>query len=183
MKKTLIVISLGLWAAVAVSAAGTVQPLQVKPGLWQVTLNNQIAGMPAIPADMQARLAAMPPEQRAKIEAMMQKEFGGAPQGRTFKSCLTEKDLNNREPWGSGTKCTWTVLTSTSTDLEARGTSCDMGKNQGMTSEIHVKIHVIDSEHVKATYDGSMTGNGHTTTLNGSYASHWVGPTCPADMH
>lgn len=179
MKGTVIVALLALCAAVAAPAAAPLQPLQVKTGLWQSTVNSQMGG--GIPPELQARLAAMPPDQRARIEAMMQKQFGGVPQANTFKSCLTQKDLNDSSPFGSGTKCTWTILTSTSTDLEARGTGCDAGKNQGMNSEFHVKIHVVDSGHVKANYDGTMTGNGHTMTVNGSYTSEWVGPTCPAD--
>ncbi|HEV2324741.1 MAG TPA: DUF3617 domain-containing protein [Terracidiphilus sp.] len=179
MKKSLLVCLVVLLCAAAAQAAGGLQPLHVKTGLWQSTVNNQLAG--GIPPDMQARLAAMPPEQRARIEAMMQKQFSGTPQGSTFKSCLTQKDLNDSAPWGSGTKCTWTVLTSTSTDLEVKGTDCDAGKKEGMNSEFHVKIHVVDSGHVKATFDGTMTGNGHTTTMNGNYTSEWVGPTCPAD--
>ena len=182
MKKALIVFSVVLSAAAAAAQApGGIQPLHVKVGLWQSTVKSQIGG--GIPPELQARLAAMPPEQRAKFEAMMQKQFGGAPQASTFKSCLTEKELNDKEPWGSGTKCTWTILTSTSTDLEAKGTNCDAGKNQGMNSEFHLKLHVVDSEHVKADYDGTMTGNGHTMTVNGNYASEWVGATCPADTN
>jgi hypothetical protein len=179
MKKTLIVFSVVLLAGAAVQAAGGLEPLHVKLGLWQSTVNNQLGG--GLPPDMQARLAAMPPEQRARIEAMMQKQFNGMPQSNTFKSCLTKEDLNKSAPWGSGTKCNWTVITSTSSDLEVKGTGCDAGKNQGMDSEFHIKIHVVDSEHVKATFDGTMTGNGHTMTMNGNYTSEWVGATCPAD--
>ncbi|HEV2134794.1 MAG TPA: DUF3617 family protein [Terracidiphilus sp.] len=179
MKRTLIVFSAVLLTAAAVQAAGGLQPLHVRLGLWQSTVNNQLGG--GLPPDMQARLAAMPPEQRARIEAMMQKQFNGTPQNSTFKSCLTQKDLNESAPWGSGTKCNWTVITSTSSDLEVKGTGCDAGKNQGMNSEFHIKIHVVDSEHVKATFDGTMSGNGHTMTMNGNYTSEWVAATCPAD--
>lgn len=179
MKKIPVVFLIVLLAAAAAMAATGLQPLHVKVGLWQSTVSNQLGG--GLPPDMQARLAALPPDQRAKIEAMMQKQFSGTPQNSTFKSCLTQKDLNDSSPWGSGTKCNWTVITSTSSDLEARGTDCDAGKKEGMNSEFHVKVHVVDSEHVKATFDGTMTGNGHTMTMNGNYTSEWVGPTCPAD--
>lgn len=155
------------------------QPLHVKTGLWQVTQTTSIGG--GVPPEMQARLAQMPPEQRARVEAMMQSRFGGAPETRTFKSCVTEKDLNN-EPWQNGTKCKWSVVSSNGTDMEARGTECDMGKEQGMSSEIDIKIHVVDANDVRATFNGSATQNGHTFTLSGTHTAKWLGATCPADV-
>jgi hypothetical protein len=165
--------------AAAQTLAGTKQPLHVKTGLWQVTQTSSIGG--GIPPEMEARLAQMPPEQRARVEAMMQNRFGGAPQTTTFKSCVTEKDLNS-EPWQNGTQCKWTVLHSDGTDMEARGTECNLGKEQGMSSEIHIKIHVVDSGNVNATFDGSATQNGHTFTLSGTHTAKWLGATCPADV-
>lgn len=179
MKRILVFASLGLCAAIAAAAAGKVQPLQVKTGLWQVTQTSSIGG--GVPPEMQARLAQMPPEQRARAEAMIQSRFGGAPQTTTFKSCVTEKDLNN-EPWQNGTKCKWTVVSSNGTDMEARGTECDLGKEQGMSSEIDIKIHVVDSSDVKAEFHGSATQNGHTFTLSGTHTAKWLGATCPADV-
>lgn len=163
----------------AQSPAGSHQPLHVKTGLWQVTQTSSIGG--GVPPEMQARLAQMPPEQRARVEAMMQSRFGGAPQTTTFKSCVTEKDLNN-EPWQNGTKCKWRVVSSNGTDMEARGTECDLGKEQGMDSEIDIKIHVVDANEVKATFNGSATQNGHKFTLSGTHTAKWLGATCPADV-
>jgi len=165
-------------AAAAQTAAGNPQPLHVKTGLWQVTQTTSMGG--GIPPDMQARLNQMPPDQRARVEAMMRSRFGGAPQTTSFKSCVTEKDLQS-EPWKSGTECKWTVLHSDGTNMEARGTECNLGKEQGMSSEIHIKIHVVNSEAVNATFDGSAAQNGHTFTLNGTHTAKWLAPTCPAD--
>lgn len=68
--------------------------------------------------------------------------------------------------------------------MEARGTECQLGKEQGMSSEIHIKIHVVDSGHSKATFDGKTIGNGHTFTLSGTNEAEWIGATCPtADMN
>jgi len=65
--------------------------------------------------------------------------------------------------------------------MEARGTECNLGKEQGMSSEIHIKIYVVNSEAVNATFDGSAAQNGHTFTLNGTHTAKWLAPTCPAD--
>ena len=178
--KSLFIAAACLMTAAAVPGSGQNQPLQVKAGLWQVTQTTTInGGVAALPPEMQARLAQMPPEQRARVEAMMQSRLGGVPHTTTFKSCVTEKDLNN-EPWNDGSECKWTVLTSTGTDMEARGTACQLGRDEGMSSEIHIKIHVVDPEDAKATFDGKATGNGHTFTLTGTHEAKWIGATCPA---
>lgn len=177
--KILMVAAACLMTAVAAPGAGQNQPLQVKTGLWQVTQTTTInGGVAALPPDMQARLAQMTPEQRARIEAAMKDQLGGAPHTTTFKSCVTQKDLD-KQPWSSGTECKWTVITSTGTDMEARGTACELGKEEGMSSEIHIKIHVVDPGDARATFDGKATGNGHTLTLSGTHTAKWIGATCP----
>jgi hypothetical protein len=60
-----------------------------KPGAWEMTITTLTTGMPA-PPDM---LAQMSPEQRAKIEAMMQAR-AGKPSTHVLPSCVTQKDLN-----------------------------------------------------------------------------------------
>jgi len=181
MKRVLIIGAACLSAAVAAAGAKP-QPLHVKTGLWQVTQTTTInGGAGALPPDMQARMAQVPPEERARLEAAMKERFGGAPHTTTFNSCVTEKDLEN-QPWSSGSKCNWTVITSTGTDMEARGTSCELGKEEGMSSEIHIKIHVIDPGYAKATFDGKATGNGQTFTLSGTHTAKWIGVTCPAGV-
>lgn len=182
MKRALMIGAACLAAAVAAAGAGRFQPLHVRTGLWQVTETTTInGGAMALPPDMEARLAQMPPEQRAKLEAAMKERFGGAPHTNTFKSCVTEKDLE-KQPWDNGSDCKWTVINSTGTEMEARGTDCQLGKEQGMSSEIHLKIHVIDPGHAKATFDGKATGNGHTFTLSGTHEARWIQATCPADV-
>ncbi len=179
--KSLIIAAACLMTAVAASGAGANQPLQVKTGLWEVTQTTTInGGVASLPPDMQAQLAQMPPQERARLEAAMQARLGGVPHTITFKSCVTEKDLNE-QPWNDGSKCKWTVITSTSTDMEARGTSCELGKDEGMSSEIHIKIHVVNPGYAKGTFDGKATGNGHTLTLNGTHEAKWIAATCPAD--
>jgi hypothetical protein len=183
MQRTLMLGAGFLLATAMLAATGNLTPLKVKPGLWQVTTTstiNGLGGIASLPPDEQAKFAQMSPQQRAAVEAMIKKQYGSGPQTRTYKNCVTQKDIDDTSPWGSGDKCTWNVITSTGTDLEAEGTSCDLGKNDGLTSKIHIKMHVSNSENVQASMDGSATGNGHTYTMNGSYTGKWLGATCPA---
>ena len=82
-----------LFAALALTVVAANAQTQA-PGLWEHTLklDAQNAETHSMPAQMQAQLAAMPPEQRKKIEEMM-KSRGvtmGA-QGTTVKFCLTKE--------------------------------------------------------------------------------------------
>jgi hypothetical protein len=68
---------------VAVAARADSPALNVKTGLWEMTLH--VTGL-TIPEEQLARL---PPEQRAKVQAML----GEAAQAHTVKTCLTQEKL------------------------------------------------------------------------------------------
>ncbi len=175
MRKLLLVAAIGLLASVVFAQSGKYQPLNVKTGLWQVTVSTTISGQ--LPPNLQARLDQMTPEQRARIEA----QFGATPHTRTFKKCIKQQDVA-RDPFsGRDEKCNWTLVNSTSSEMEIRGTLCDAGKDQGMETDVDMKIHALDSENVKASVKGTATGNGQTMTVNGSYTGKWLGSTCSAD--
>jgi hypothetical protein len=159
MRKTLFVAAICLLASVVFGAKEEFQPLKVKTGLWQVTETITWSGLP--------------PQMAAIMKA--------APPTRTYKSCVTAKDLNNN-PWanGSGDKCTWTVLNSTGSDMEVQGTSCDLGNNYGMKADVHGKIHVQDSENGTGSMAVTLTGNGQTMNGNASYTGKWIGASCIA---
>ena len=175
-------ISLGavlLWATV-ILAAGAYQPLNVKTGLWQVTGATTAGGLTAIPPEMQAKMARLTPEQRAKTEAMLMSKFGGSTTPTNYKKCVTAKDLNT-DPWGNGPDehCTWTVLNSTGSDMEVRGSSCSAGRDEGMKTDLNVKLHVVNSENVSASMQGTSTGNGQTVNVSGTFTGKWIGASCP----
>jgi Protein of unknown function (DUF3617) len=167
MRKAILVVACLAMCASLLAAVAEV-PLNVKPGLWQVEMNLNYTGLPP---QMQAMLDQMTPQQRAAAG------LGGK---KTYKQCLAAKDVNKPMVQGDDT-CRWTILNSSSSDLEVRGTACQAGKNQGLNTEVDVKVHAIDSEHVKATVHGTGTGNGVNATLDGTYAGTWVGATCPAE--
>jgi hypothetical protein len=148
-----------LATAMAVAVAASLRPLNVKTGLWQMTATTTWTGLPP------------------QLEAAMAN-------GRTnsYQSCVKTEDLSTN-PWaeGSGEKCAWTVLSSTGTDMEVRGTSCNIGSEYGMTAEVHGEIHVLDSENGTGSFEVTMTGNGQTVNGHTSYTGKWVGSSCPAE--
>jgi Protein of unknown function (DUF3617) len=159
MRKRLLVVVIGSAAAVVFAAAGQLQPLNVKTGLWHMTET--------------IKWSELPPPMAAMMRAV--------PQTTTYNSCVTAKDLNTN-PWtnGSADNCTWTVLNSTSTDMEVRGTGCDFGENFGMTAEVHGQIHVPDSENGTGSMTVTLTGNGQTMHGVASYTGKWISASCAA---
>ena len=158
MKRIVVPILLATTMTLAISAS--LHPLNVKAGLWQMTVTTTWKGLPP--------------------------QFDSAmANGRThtYQTCVKPEDLSTN-PWaeGSGEKCTWSVLNSTGIDMEVRGSSCDIGSEYGMTSEVHGKIHVIDSENGTGSFDVTMTGNGRTINGHSSYTGKWVGSSCRAEQ-
>lgn len=58
-------------------------------------------------------------------------QLGNARTNR-YTTCVRPRDLSTNS-WAEGSRdgCNRTVLTSTATDMEVRGTSCDMGRAYG----------------------------------------------------
>lgn len=108
-------------------------------------------------------------------------QFMGNPMKTDYKKCLTAKDLNTN-PFTNGPdeKCTWTVLTSTGSDMEVKGTGCEAGKEYGMNTTVNLKLHAVDNENVQGSLQGTATGNGQTVNLNGNYTGKWMSASCPA---
>jgi Protein of unknown function (DUF3617) len=161
MKKAIAAAGLCFAASLAYTAAVSMQPLNVKTGLWQMTETITWTGLPPQMA------SAMKNGQPIK-----------------YKSCVKAKDLNSN-PWadGSGDKCVWTVLNSNGTDMEVQGARCELGKEYGMTAEVHGKIHVVDSENGTGSFAVTLTGNGQTMNGHASYTGKWIGASCPANMN
>lgn len=180
MRKVLCVGVIGLAATAVFAANDKFQPLNVKPGLWEVTETRTTSGAPPMTPEMQARMEKMTPAQRAKLEAAMQREYGGGPKTTTYKKCVKKEEVEKNPFAGPDEKCNWTVLNSSSSDLEVQGTSCEAGKDQGMQTDIEMKIHVVDRENVQGSAKAKSTGNGQTLNVNGTATGKWLGAICPA---
>jgi Protein of unknown function (DUF3617) len=128
--------------------AASLEPLNVKTGLWQVTMTSTINGLPK-------------------------------PNTSTYKSCVKKEDLNKYPFTDPKAKCTWTVLSSTGSKMDASGTC--MPEGQGKI-DFNMRLEALDSENVKGT--GQLTANGPGGTMNGNYSAtaKWIGATCPAGM-
>ncbi len=178
--RKMILLGAGPLSATVLLVASSLEPLNVKTGLWETTMTTTISGLPPIPPDMQARLAQMPPEQRAKLEAMLKTRYGGTPQTRTYKSCVKKEDLDKYPFTDPDKKCTYSVLTSTGSKMDVRGTC--MPGSEGANVDFNLRLEALDSEHVKGTGQMAITSGGQT--MNGNYigTGKWIGASCPAEM-
>ena len=142
-----------LGSATILLADSSVQPLNIKPGLWEVTINMTFTG------------AGAPP---------------GAPPRTTYRSCLKKEDLNKYPFVDPNKKCTYTVLSSTGSTMEAQGT-CAPGSD-GTKVDFKMRLDAVDSENVKGT--GQMTMTAPNGSINGNYAAtaKWLSATCPANV-
>ncbi|MGH9709991.1 MAG: hypothetical protein ACRD37_05560 [Candidatus Acidiferrales bacterium] len=77
------------------------------------------------------------------------------------------------------TKCTWTVLTSTGSKMEARGTCMP---SEDTKADFSMRLDALDSENVKGM--GQVTVTAPAGSMNGNYTAtaKWIGATCPAGM-
>jgi hypothetical protein len=160
------VLPLLILAAGISRAADNVTPLDLKPGLWETTSVSERSGMPSIPAD---KLAAMPLEQRARIEAMTSSK----PTTTTRQSCRTDKDLRPFTDDGNKS-CKQTVVTSTSTKQELK-MDCDMPGNKGTGT---VTIEAKDPGHVNGLVLMHVGNNGRNMDMKITITAKWISSSC-----
>jgi len=173
MKKA-VLFAMAVLCASALWAANTVQPLDVKLGLWETTTVSQMNGMPPIPPEM---LAHMTPEQKAKMEAMMKQRQAEGPKTHTTKKCVTKEDLGKGGWFDKDDQdCTKTIVTSTSRKLDVKLECTKGGGKQSGT----LNVEALDSGNVKGTMQMSATNGANTMTMNSTMTSKWMGSACGA---
>ncbi len=155
MRKTLLASAVCLFASAAVAGSGQFQPLNVKTGLWQVTETYSATGLPA----------GMP----------------AAAHTFTYKNCVTNKDLAANPFSDPNQNCTWKVLNSTGSDMEVKGTSCSLDREQGIKANVHLKLHVVDPEHVNGSGDWTADGNGLSMSGNATGSGKWISANCSGE--
>lgn len=159
-----------------IQSDSTMQPLNVKPGLWEVSVT--MTGLPAMPAIPDSVLAQMPPDQRAKLEAMMKG------QANTMKTCVTKDKIEKSEAFRNAPKsCTYTIVSSTSSKLEMK-TECTQN---GVKMTGDFVVEAVDPENVKGSMrmnasGGNTSGGNNAMNMNTTFTEKWLGADC-GDVH
>jgi hypothetical protein len=157
--------------SLTVCAADIITPLNVKEGLWEVTVTHSMTGLPAanIPPDA---LAKMPPEQRARVEAMMK----GGSNTDVRKECVTKEKLEKQSAFSNNRgDCTRTVVSSTGRKIEVKFHCVE----KQSSSDGSFVMEAIASDNVKGTMHlVSNTSSGRNVTMDLTITSKYLGPEC-----
>jgi hypothetical protein len=154
------------------SPSAKVVPLNIKPGLWETTINSNVDGGMPIPAGMLERLS---PEQRARFEERMKANSAAHSRTATHTKCVTKEDIEKQKlDFASSKECTPTVITSTSTAAKGK-LSCEMDE---MKSTATFDVEAPDQEHLKGSSHGTISGSGHSMKIDTTFTSKWLGSSC-----
>jgi hypothetical protein len=102
---------------------------------------------------------------------------GMPPHTTSYTSCVKPGDLTKYPFTDPKANCSWNVVSSTSSSMQANGT-CAPEKMD--TVQFAMQLMAIDAEHVQGT--GQMTANTPNGPMSGSYSGtgKWIGAQCPA---
>jgi len=173
--RTKFLLALIVFSSLTLWAADKITPLNIKEGLWEVTVTHSMTGMPAMPAIPPDALANMPPEQRARMEAAMKRSGMGGPATDVRKECITKEKLEKHSAFSDNRKdCTRTVVNSTSRKLEIK-LRCEE-KQTSIDSTL--VLEAVSSDNVKGTMQSVTNANGRTMNMNFTFSSKYLGPDC-----
>lgn len=152
---------------IALLVSGTAayaDPLDVKPGLWEVTTTT---GMP--PVDT----SRMTPEQKARFEAAMRAREAQGPRAKVRKSCMTKEKLE-REPFGEKDQehCTHTVISNTRTHWESK-MRCTRPERVGTFS-----IEAVSRERIKGAVQINASDEKNKMVVHVTFEGKWLGSNC-----
>jgi len=157
--------------SLALFAADSLTSLNVKEGLWEVTVTHTMSGMQAMPNIPPDALAKLPPEQRAKVEAMMK----GGPSTDVRKECVTKDKLQKHSAFSNNRgDCTRTVVSETGRKLEVKF-HCEEKES---SSDGTFSMEALGSDNVKGTMHLVSNSGGHTMNMDMTINSKYLGAEC-----
>jgi hypothetical protein len=163
-----------LLASVGMYGEDKIQPLNVKPGMWETTTSMNRSGHMPIPDSLLARLT---PEQRAKMQERMKAQPNDKASTSTQRSCVTKEQIEKAEGLGEDRpECTRKVVSSSSSRLEIHMV-CN---GEGMKGEGTVEVLASSPESAKGTVHMTVSANGNSQpmVIESTFTSKWVGATC-----
>jgi hypothetical protein len=185
VKRILLAIVIGVPTAfVGTTAiwAQDIKPIDVKPGLWENTVTTQMSGMnmPSMPSVSPDQLAKMPPEARARVEAMI-KGGTGAPQTSTNKACITKENLSKPIFDNADKSCIYKLVSSSSSTQQIH-VECTKGNSK---TSGDLSFNRVDNEHLKGNMDMKTTGDASTSgsaaqnmTIKMTFSNKFISSDC-----
>ena len=171
-----------LWTLVFVSVAFAAdgQGLkQRKTGLWELQYTAEGPAMQAEQERFQKELASMPPEKRARMEAVMKQRGtgpGGAPVGQ-MRFCLTPEDLaeqsssNYLKGLNDESNCKSKIMSESASEVRIHATCVN---RHGGTREVDTRVYDISPDHYAVDMRSRETGN----DMHMQQKARWLGSDC-----
>ena len=169
-----------VFAPISMLGADKPAALNLKEGLWEITVTQSGGGMPGMPADA---LAKLPPDQRARVEEMM-KQKGISMNGNTtvVKNCITKEKIEKGLAFTTNSKeqnCTHTVVNSSSSHFEVKFHCDKVGKDDNETTiDGTTTVDVVSADNTKGASHIVTSSKGHNMTLDMTFTSKYLGPSC-----
>ena len=168
--RTKLLFALIIFSSLTFGAADKITPLNIKEGLWEMTVTHSMTGMPAIPPEA---LAKMPPEQRARAEAAMK----GGPTADVHKECVTKEKLEKQMAFDENRKdkdddCTRTIVSATGSKLEMKF-HCAQSSSDGT-----LLLVAASSDSVKGSMHIVTNSHGRNMNMDLTFSSRYLGPVC-----
>lgn len=183
MKMPMLILAI---AALSIAAASEGQILkQRKPGLWEI----QFTGESSDPrekqrqVEMAERLKNMTPEQRAQMEAYMNKSgmgmtlgAGGVPT-TSMRVCLTPQDIADESGHGfmkgmdEKEDCTSKVLSQSPTEVHIHAACRGQA---GTATEVDARIYDVAADH----YSVDLNSRGSRGDMRMQQRARWLGADC-----
>lgn len=166
-----LLLCLGL--AVPVLLVSAAEKLNVKPGLWEITSETRMAGMPPLPKEL---LEMMTAEQREAMQAAIKAQSEDGPIRDTSQECVTQEDLENPFNAEDLENCEQTVVNSSATRQEFR-LVCT-GERAGEGS---FRINTPTPETMAGDFDLKVSNGADTMTITAKMEGKWLKADCGAE--
>lgn len=164
--------ALFLLAAGMVAFPCLAQGPNLRPGLWEYTIQREGVGV-VLPSG----LSQLPPEQQARIKAAMARAQTGM-HNNTVRECLTAEEIKHMSfnPQNDDDKKCKSTASQLSPNTWSTSTHCS--REDGGEEDVNGTMHVIDSGHVESDMTMSMGEGGQQTHQKMHMDGKWVSADC-----
>ena len=158
-------------AAMTLGTALAAEPINIKPGLWDVTQTMTMSGAPLYVEGFNAA-------QRAEY-AKSWARTANKPETEQDKQCITAKDIKEarlfEDKRSEGKQCTRTVKSQTSTAWRA-SSEC---KDENTTNLLELDYTAPAPERFTGSVKSTMTSPNGKTVIDIKMSGKWIGASCP----
>ena len=142
-----------------------------KAGLWTITTKMEMPVMPQMP-DM----SQLPPEARARIEAMHMNMSGNS---MTMQHCMTQAEVDQDKPPPMANKECKLVKSS----MVGHTYTGDMACTGDFNGTGHFQVTYDSGEHYAGSMDMKGSHEGHPMNMHSSFEGKWISASCGNVTH